>query len=72
MEVIFSNRAKLYRYDGPTKQWKERGVGDFKILYDPEKKKYRLIQRREMVLKFVYILVIFFIGCYYLCDVVLR
>lgn len=53
MEVIFSNRAKLYRYDGPTKQWKERGVGDFKILYDPEKKKYRLIQRREMVLKFV-------------------
>ncbi|KAK4319922.1 hypothetical protein Pmani_009183 [Petrolisthes manimaculis] len=51
MEVIFSQRSKLYRYDGPTKQWKERGIGDFKILYDKEKNKYRLIQRREMVHK---------------------
>ncbi|KAK7080137.1 hypothetical protein SK128_016406, partial [Halocaridina rubra] len=51
MEVIFSNRGKLYRYDSPTKQWKERGVGDFKILHDPTNSKYRLLMRREQVYK---------------------
>ncbi|XP_050685892.1 E3 SUMO-protein ligase RanBP2-like isoform X2 [Eriocheir sinensis] len=51
LQVIFCHRAKLYRYDGATKQWKERGVGDFKILYDPSTAKYRLLQRREQVHK---------------------
>ncbi|KAK8396428.1 hypothetical protein O3P69_005465 [Scylla paramamosain] len=51
LEVVFCNRAKLYRYDGPTKQWKERGIGDFKILHDPVTAKYRLLQRREQVHK---------------------
>ncbi|XP_076059811.1 E3 SUMO-protein ligase RanBP2-like isoform X2 [Oratosquilla oratoria] len=49
--VVFCQRSKLYRYDGPTKQWKERGVGDFKILYNGADHKYRLLQRREQVHK---------------------
>lgn len=49
LEVVFCHRAKLYRYDGPSKQWKERGIGDFKILYDPVTAKFRLLQRREQV-----------------------
>ena len=46
---MFCQRSKLYRYDGPSKQWKERGVGDFKILHDPVTAKYRMLQRREQV-----------------------
>ena len=33
-EKIFSHRAKLYRFDN--NQWKERAVGDMKILKDTE------------------------------------
>jgi len=31
-EPIYCQRAKLYRYDPTIKEWKERGIGDFKIL----------------------------------------
>jgi hypothetical protein len=31
-EPIYCQRAKLYRYDPTLKEWKERGIGDFKIL----------------------------------------
>lgn len=55
--MVFCNRAKLYRYDGPTKQWKERGIGDFKILHDPVTAKYRLLQRREQVCGAVFCLI---------------
>ncbi|RWS12219.1 hypothetical protein B4U79_12289 [Dinothrombium tinctorium] len=48
---VFSQRAKLYRYDPSAKQWKERGVGDFKILKHDTKKRYRLLLRRDQVLK---------------------
>ena len=29
---VFHRRAKLYRYDSGKGEWKERGVGEFKIL----------------------------------------
>uniref|UniRef100_UPI00398E5AB3 E3 SUMO-protein ligase RanBP2 isoform X2 n=1 Tax=Pristiophorus japonicus TaxID=55135 RepID=UPI00398E5AB3 len=50
-EVIFKERCKLYRWDRDTSQWKERGVGDLKILYHSQKQCYRILMRREQVLK---------------------
>ncbi|CAH0545652.1 unnamed protein product [Brassicogethes aeneus] len=52
-EIKFNERAKLYRYNADTKEWKERGVGQIKILYHPENATYRLILRREQVHKVV-------------------
>jgi E3 SUMO-protein ligase RanBP2 len=47
--VLFENRAKLYRFvEG---EWKERGVGNLKILEAPDTKKARLLMRRDQVLK---------------------
>ncbi|KAL9112945.1 MAG: hypothetical protein Q9227_002809 [Pyrenula ochraceoflavens] len=53
-ETVFSCKAKLYHFD--TKEWKERGVGSFKVnvsddkeAEDPGKKKARLIFRTEGV-----------------------
>ncbi|MFT7808041.1 ranBP2-like and GRIP domain-containing protein 4 [Arapaima gigas] len=50
-EILFKERTKLYRWDRDLNQWKERGVGDIKILYHPLKKYYRVLMRREQVLK---------------------
>nr|XP_022905835.1 ranBP2-like and GRIP domain-containing protein 4 isoform X1 [Onthophagus taurus] len=52
-EVLFNERAKLYRYDNNTKNWKERGVGQMKILHHPINCTYRLLLRREQVHKVV-------------------
>ncbi|XP_062390632.1 ranBP2-like and GRIP domain-containing protein 3 isoform X2 [Sardina pilchardus] len=49
--VVFSHRAKLYRYDKDLNQWKERGIGDLKILQNYDTKRVRLIMRRDQVLK---------------------
>uniref|UniRef100_A0A4W5RYE5 RAN binding protein 2 n=1 Tax=Hucho hucho TaxID=62062 RepID=A0A4W5RYE5_9TELE len=49
--VCFSHRAKLYRYDKDLNQWKERGIGDLKILQNYDTKRVRLIMRRDQVLK---------------------
>ena len=40
-----------FRYDVDTKQWKERGVGDIKILKHAARKTYRVLLRREQIHK---------------------
>ncbi|XP_012059721.1 PREDICTED: E3 SUMO-protein ligase RanBP2-like [Atta cephalotes] len=52
-EKVFCQRAKLYRYDNATKEWKERGVGEMKILHHVGHGSYRLLLRREQVHKVV-------------------
>lgn len=50
--IIFCNRAKLLRFDSDTKEWKERGIGEMKVLVNKDDPtKGRLIMRREQVLK---------------------
>ncbi|NXG03116.1 RBP2 ligase, partial [Sakesphorus luctuosus] len=50
-EILFKERAKLYRWDRDATQWKERGVGEIKILFHTQKKYYRILMRRDQVLK---------------------
>lgn len=50
-EVLYSHRAKLFRFDTTVKEWKERGLGDIKLLRHKETGKLRLIMRRYHVLK---------------------
>ncbi|XP_069676446.1 E3 SUMO-protein ligase RanBP2 isoform X2 [Periplaneta americana] len=50
---VFCHRAKLYRFEAATKEWKERGVGEMKILHHPINNTYRLLLRREQVHKVV-------------------
>lgn len=57
-ELLYSHRAKLYRWlDG---EWKERGLGDIKLLFDPAAKRVRLLMRREPVCWFL----VLFSGCF--------
>ena len=50
-EVTFKHRAKVFRFDKEAKQWKERGVGDIKILHHKEKNTFRILLRRDQVHK---------------------
>ncbi|XP_033003569.1 E3 SUMO-protein ligase RanBP2-like isoform X8 [Lacerta agilis] len=50
-EILFKERAKLYRWDREVNQWKERGVGEIKILYHTQNKWYRILMRRDQVFK---------------------
>lgn len=50
-EVLYKVRAKLFRFDGDAKEWKERGTGDVKFLKHKDTKKVRLLMRRDKTLK---------------------
>merc|ERR1719167_1163319 len=50
-QIGFKHRAKVYRYCGDSKQWKERGVGDIKILKHPVNSVTRVLLRRDQVHK---------------------
>ncbi|CED85455.1 ran-specific gtpase-activating protein [Phaffia rhodozyma] len=48
--VLFKIRAKLFRFEKSSSEWKERGTGEAKIL-KPESGKIRLVMRRDKTLK---------------------
>ena len=50
-EEKFVHRAKLYRFDKGSNQWKERGVGEVKILWNDATKKARITMRRDHVFR---------------------
>ncbi|CAN6475654.1 unnamed protein product [Victoria cruziana] len=50
-ESLFDQKAKLYRFDKEGNQWKERGVGNVKLLKHKESGKVRLVMRQAKTLK---------------------
>lgn len=50
-EQLFKMRAKLFKFHVETKEWKERGTGDVRLLKHTENKKTRLVMRRDKTLK---------------------
>jgi len=50
-DVIFKMRAKLFRFEATSSEWKERGTGDVRLLRNKESKKVRLVMRRDKTLK---------------------
>lgn len=50
--ALFEHRAKLLRFVKEIKEWKERGIGNMKVLVNnSDPNKVRLLMRREQVLK---------------------
>lgn len=50
-EQVFKMRAKLFKFDPESKEWKERGTGDVRLLKHKENRKTRLVMRRDKTLK---------------------
>lgn len=50
--ILFEHRAKLLRYVKDLKEWKERGLGNIKVMVsNDDPNKVRLLMRREQVFK---------------------
>ena len=50
-DVLFKMRAKLFRFDNMSNEWKERGTGDVKFLQHRGNRRIRLLMRRDKTLK---------------------
>ncbi|KAF2278658.1 putative Ran-specific GTPase-activating protein 1 [Westerdykella ornata] len=50
-EQVFKMRAKLFKFDRESREWKERGTGDVRLLKHRENGKTRLVMRRDKTLK---------------------
>ena len=50
-DVIFMDKAILYRFSKPTNEWKERGMGVVKILKNRDTGRCRLLMRRKQTFK---------------------
>ncbi|KAF2748894.1 hypothetical protein M011DRAFT_493650 [Sporormia fimetaria CBS 119925] len=50
-EQVFKMRAKLFKFDRDSREWKERGTGDVRLLKHRENGKTRLVMRRDKTLK---------------------
>ena len=46
---VLGDRVKLFRFDSELQQWKERGIGELKILRALGTTRFRIIMRREQV-----------------------
>ena len=44
-------RAKLFKFDRESREWKERGTGDVRLLKHKDNGKTRLVMRRDKTLK---------------------
>jgi Ran-binding protein 1 len=50
-EQSFKMRAKLFKFDRGSGEWKDRGTGDVRLLKHKENGKTRLVMRRDKTLK---------------------
>lgn len=49
--VGLRRRAKLFRFNAESAEWKERGTGDVRLLQHKQSQKVRLVMRRDKTLK---------------------
>ncbi|ETW83837.1 hypothetical protein HETIRDRAFT_313873, partial [Heterobasidion irregulare TC 32-1] len=49
--AIFKMRAKLFRFENTSQEWKERGTGEVRLLQHKQTQKVRLVMRRDKTLK---------------------
>jgi Ran-binding protein 1 len=49
--VYYKVRAKLFRFDPPAKEWKERGTGELRMLQHGQNCRIRIVMRRDQTLK---------------------
>lgn len=66
MVIVFCERSKLFRKDGS--EYKERGIGEIKILYHPERNTYRLLFRREKVKSQEFFYLLFLMQYLIICN----